>query len=259
MKYTAEMIMCMNGSEKMDTAYLRTLEKKDSFSRAELLAAIKEYGIQVSDSMFKVVLKKLTDAEKIIRVGRNAYCVNKENRRIYEHIYSDLARNIAREIAADFPYLSFSIFELVQLNAFVNHQIAHNVVFVSVESDLGEFVFDKLKEKHPGKVLIYPSIEIYHQYWCDDMIVIQKLISESPTGNGEKWHTRIEKMLVDIFADDVQKESFSESELAGIYEDAFLRYAIDESCLFRYAKRRGIQQRLKEYLTTNTNVKLRKE
>jgi hypothetical protein len=252
------MIMCENGSEKMDTAYLRNLEKKDSFSRAELLAAIKEYGIQVSDSMFKVVLKKLLDAEEIIRVGRNAYCVNDGNRRVYEHRYSELACNIAREIAADFPYLSFSIFELVQLNAFVNHQIAHNVVFVSVESDLGEFVFDNLKEKYPGKVLIYPSIEIYHQYWCDDMIVIQKLISESPTGNGEKWHTRIEKMLVDIFADDIQKESFSESELAGIYEDAFLRYAIDESCLFRYAKRRGTQQRLKEYLTTNTNVKLRK-
>lgn len=243
----------------MDTAYLRILAKKDSFSRAELLAAIKEYGIQVSDSMFKVVLKKLLDAEEIIRVGRNVYCVNEGNRRVYEHRYSELACSIAREITADFPYLSFSIFELVQLNAFVNHQIAHNVIFVSVESDLGEFVFDNLKEKYPGKVLIHPSIEIYHQYWCDDMIVIQKLISESPTGNGKKWHTRIEKMLVDILADDIQKESFSESELPGIYEDAFLRYAIDESCLFRYAKRRGIQQRLKEYLMANTSVKLRKE
>jgi hypothetical protein len=248
----------MNGSDKMDTAYLRALEKEDSFSRAELLAAIKEYGIQISDSMFKVKLKKLIDTEKIIRVGRNAYCVNKGNRRIYEHRYSDLACNIASEITADFPYLSFSIFELVQLNDFVNHQIAHNVIFVSIESDLGEFVFGKLREKYPGKVLIYPSIEIYHQYWCDDMIVIQKLISESPTGKGEKWCTRIEKMLVDIFVDDIQKESFSESELANIYEDAFLRYAIDESCLFRYAKRRGTQKRLKEYLTMNTNVKLRK-
>jgi hypothetical protein len=215
--------------------------------------------MQISDSMFKVILKKLIDTGKIIRVGRNAYCVNEGNRRAYKYKYSDLACSIAGQIMADFPYLSFSIFELVQLNAFVNHQIAHNVVFISVESDLGEFVFDKLKEKYPGKVLIYPSIEIYHQYWCDDMIVIQKLISESPTGNVEKWHIRIEKMLVDIFVDDIQKESFSESELAGIYEDAFSMYAIDESCLFRYAKRRGTQQKLKEYLMTNTNVKLRKE
>jgi hypothetical protein len=243
----------------MDTEYLKILERKDSFSRAELLAAVKEYGIQISDSMFKVVLKKLIDAEKIIRVGRNAYCVNEGNRRGYEYRYSELACSIAEQIKADFPYLSFSIFELVQLNAFVNHQIAHNVVFVSVESDLGNFVFDKLKEKYPGKVLIYPSIEIYHQYWYDDMIVIQKLVSEAPAGSKEKWHTRIEKMLVDIFVDDIQKESFSESELVGIYEDAFARYAIDESCLFRYAKRRGTQQRLKEYLMTNTNVKLRKE
>jgi hypothetical protein len=249
----------MNGCEEMDTAYLTNLEKKDSFSRAELLAAIKEYGIQISDSMFKVVLKKLIDAEKIIRVGRNAYCVNEENRRVYEYRYSDLACGIAGQIKENFPYLSFSIFELIQLNAFVNHQIAHNVIFISVESDLGDFVFDILKEEYPGKVLIYPSIEIYHQYWCDDMIVIQKLISEAPTGIGEKWHTRIEKILVDIFVDEIQKASFSESELAGIYEDAFAGYAIDESCLFRYAKRRGAQNKLKEYLVTNTNVKLRKE
>ena len=186
------------------------------------------------------------------------YGVNEESRRMYEHEYSELARSIAKQMKEDFPYLSFSVFELVQLNAFVNHQIAHNVIFVSVESDLGDFVFDKLKEKYPGRVLIYPSVEIYHRYWCDDMIVIQKLTSEAPMGIREKWHTRIEKMLVDIFADDIQKESFSESELAGIYEDAFAGYAIDESCLFRYAKRRGAQRKLQEYLAANTNVKLRK-
>jgi hypothetical protein len=35
-------------------------------------------------------------------------------------------------------------------------------------------------------------------------------------------------MLFDIFTEDIQKESYSKSELAGIYEDAFLKYAIDE-------------------------------
>ena len=138
----------------MDTAYLKTLEKKDSFSRAELLAAMEKNGVRISDSMLKVVLKRLMDAEEIIRVGRNAYCVNEESRRMYEHEYSELARSIAKQMKEDFPYLSFSVFELVQLNAFVNHQIAHNVIFVSVESDLGDFVFDKLKEKYPGRVLI---------------------------------------------------------------------------------------------------------
>jgi hypothetical protein len=49
MQYYAEMIMLMNGSEKMDTAYLRNLEKKDSFSRVELLATTKAgEGVQLS-------------------------------------------------------------------------------------------------------------------------------------------------------------------------------------------------------------------
>ena len=77
---------------------------------------------------------------------------------------------------------SFRIFELVQLNEFVNHQIAHNVIFVSVESGWGSYVFDSLKDQYVGKILLNPSVEIFHQYWSDDMIVIQKLVSESPKG-----------------------------------------------------------------------------
>ena len=43
---------------------------------------------------------------------------------------------------------------------------------------MGGFVFDTLKKKYPGKVLINPTSEIYHLYWYDDMIVIEKLVSE---------------------------------------------------------------------------------
>ncbi len=63
------------------------------------------------------------------------------------------------------PFLEYRIFELVQTNEFLNHQIAHNSVFVYVEADLGDFVFETLKEKFPGKILLNPSVEEYHLYW----------------------------------------------------------------------------------------------
>lgn len=89
----------------------------------------------------KVLLKKLLDTGKIVRVGRNSYCVVDEQVKKYHYNYSELANEVAGIIIKEFPYLQFTIFELVQLNAFVNHQIAHNVVFVSVEADLRVILF----------------------------------------------------------------------------------------------------------------------
>lgn len=94
------------------------------------------------------------------------------------------------------------------------------------------------------KVLLNPTPELYHQYWYDDMIVIGKLVSEAPMGQTEKWHTRLEKLLVDLMTDSILLSSVSESEFKTIYEDAFSKYAIDERCMFRYAKRRAADKRI---------------
>ncbi|WP_431309861.1 DUF6577 family protein, partial [Staphylococcus aureus] len=77
------------------------------------------------------------------------------------------------------PYLDFRIFELVQLNEFVNHQIAHNIVFVSVEGELEADVFNTLWEKHKGSVLLKPDADELFRYMNEDMVVIIKLPTES--------------------------------------------------------------------------------
>lgn len=73
-----------------------------------------------------------------------------------------------------------------------------------------DFVFDSLKEKYQGKVLINPTVDIYHQYWSDNMIVIIKLTTEAPKGKKESWHTRLEKILVDIMSEPLLIASISE-------------------------------------------------
>lgn len=135
-----------------------------------------------TESSCRFVLQKLLDSGSIARVGRNNYCVNDKTSRKYTHEYSDLATSVAGKIRETYPELDFRIFELVQLNEFVNHQIAHNAVFIFVEGDLGEYVFDTLKEEYAGHILLNPNADMYHQYWADDMLVIKKLITEAPKG-----------------------------------------------------------------------------
>ena len=243
--------------DRMMSYYLKLLENRVKFSRTDLLEAMKGSGIEISEASFKITLQKLLKNGLIVRVGRNAYCVAQNGTEVYSYEYSKDARNVAFFLEEKFPYLDFTIMDFVQLNEFVNHQLAHNVIFVSVEGDLGKFVFDALKEIYPGKVLINPTPEIYHQYWYEGMIVVCKLISESPMGKNEKWNTRIEKLLVDVLTNSILQSSISKSELPNIYEEAFAKYAIDESCMFRYAKRRGAEKKIREFINKNTNIQLR--
>lgn len=241
----------------IERRYFEGVSGTTQFTRKELLESFRMAGYMLSDASFYKRIEELVKDGQIIRVGRNVYSLPDDKRLLYEYKYSELAEEVAQEISQEYPYVNFSIFEFVQLNDFVNHLIAHNVIFLSVDTEVMEFIFESLKEKYPGKVLINPSIEIYHQYWSDNMIVILKLTTEAPKGQKIPWHTRLEKLLVDIVAEPLLLESISQGEYPQIYTDAFERYIIDESGLFRYARRRRAANKIKKLIREETGIVLR--
>ncbi|WP_294153722.1 DUF6577 family protein [uncultured Selenomonas sp.] len=243
----------------MEAAFLGQLQGRSWFSREELSSAMEAVGLHLGAANFKSKLQKLLVEGRIARAGRNAYYVPQEGVRPYTYEASPLACEIAGILQAAFPFADFTIFELVQLNEFVNHQLAHNVFFVDADGDTLDFVFDTLKENYPGKVLLRPSVKTYHTYWTNDMIVLQRLVTEAPREKKQRWQGRLEKILVDLAASSLMRSIVSPSEYPAIYEGAFERYVIDESTLFRYAKRRGTEQRLRTFLAEETGIRLRLE
>ena len=241
----------------LEKRYYDGLMDVTRFTRKELLESFRMAGYMLSEASFCKKVEELVKNGQIIRVGRNVYSLPDDKRLVYEHKYSELAEEVALEIAQQYPYVNFSIFEFVQLNDFVNHLIAHNVIFLSVEADIIDFVFETLRDKYPGKVLINPTVEIYHQYWSDNMIVLGKLTTEAPKGQKVSWHTRLEKLLVDIMAEPLLLASISRAEYPHIYEDAFDRYIVDENGLFRYASRRKVIKKIKELIRKETDIVLR--
>lgn len=237
--------------------WIQYLDNTSNFSRADMMNAFEASGDKLSSPLLKKKLQEMLDNGTVARVGRNAYCVPKNGEKPYAYRYSDLANEVAETVSKAHPLLMFSVSELVQINEFTNHQIAHNIIFLSVEGDVVDFVFDKLKDKYPGKVLLNPTSDLFHQYWYDNMIVVEKLITEAPKGKPKDWCARIEKVLVDIMTEPLWAESISESELPAIFEGAFERYVIDESCLFRYAKRRTAEKKIRGFITNQTTVKLK--
>ena len=189
---------------------VHNLSHQKNFSREDFITAFQKKNKRKDSGRYN--FQKLLENGDIYRVGRNSYRIAEDSKRNYSYLYSELSLDLAKKIEEQYPELDFRIFELVQLNEFVNHQIAHNVIFVSVESGLGTYVFDSLKEQYTGKILLNPSVETFHQYWSDDIIIIKKLISESPKGERDVWETKLEKILVDLVADKLLLSCVSRGE-----------------------------------------------
>lgn len=236
--------------------YLKILGNMPVFDKSIFFDVVKEKENTYSDRTLEKILNANINAGNIARVGRNAYCIQGDLKQ-YRYEYCELSNHIANILYSDFYHLDFRIMELYQLNRFLNHQIAHNAIFVFVEKDISISVFERLKKDYAGRVLINPSEKDFFNYRLEDIIVVKNLLTESPKGKTQFWHTDLEKLLVDLFSDKLLKEMFSESELPSIFETSFANYIIDESKMFRYAKRRKADKRIKQFIDCDTTVKLR--
>ena len=143
-----------------DSRYFEGVKNQKCFSRQQVLQSFRNAGYKLSDSSFYKRFASMVKHGDLARVGNGLYCLPGNNARPYDHEYSDLAIEVASLIQEQYPLVDFSIMELIQLNDFVNHQLSHNVLFLSVESDVIEFVFGMLKNQYFGKVFINPTPEM---------------------------------------------------------------------------------------------------
>ena len=196
-------------------------------------------------------MKQLSADNKIIKTSRCSYsCLVKES---YHYDLSETAKNISLSIQKRFPLVNYQIWELYQINEFVNHQMAHNTIFVDVENELEESIFNFLFEDYQH-VLFKPTFNEYYKYSKDETIVVKKLISESPSFVNEYHQASLEKILVDLFGKGISGSIISQSEYKAIYEDCFKKYQINTSALFRYARRRGNNKTIMKFIEENTNI-----
>lgn len=238
---------------------LEYLKLNDIFSKQKYFNVLSNNGYNKTQNSFFVSFQKLINNGFVQRVGRNAYQIAKSNLHYYEHSYSNLANNISNCIKNNHNYMNYIIFETTQLNEFINHQISRNTIFVFIDGDVIDFAFNTLKDTFNNMVMLSPSIKEFNQYRSEDMIVLRKLVSESPQNLNKTWQITLEKMLVDIMAEAILKEILAESEYKYIYETAFNKYIIDESKMFRYARRRGIAEKIRDFIEKETIVSLKVE
>ena len=237
---------------------IKHLPVDESFTKQQFSNKVRETNADYSDSSVSWLLSELKREQRIASIGRGVYIrvTEESGKREYNYDHLEAYLEIEQAVSREFPLIEFQMWEMYQMNEFVNHLFGRNTIFVEVENMCEASVFEMLHERFPD-VLFCPSKDMYYrQRGNDDTIVVQKLVSEAPKpviGHSAP----LEKLLVDLFSKKLTGRLVSRSEYQGIYEDAFSRYSIDETKLFRYARRRHLETEIKTFLKEKTNVELR--
>lgn len=130
------------------------------------------------------------------------------------------------------------------------HQPFQFIDMVEVEKEAVSSVFNFLKEAGYSAFL-KPGKEIINNYLQDaeNSVIIKPLITEAPIQEIENIPTiTIEKLLVDLFADDVIFSAYQGRELSTIFQEAFNAYTVNIKKLLRYADRRKQRAKLADFL-----------
>lgn len=194
-----------------------------------------------------MLIKKLIEDGIITKICNNQYkIVNKRKYHIYrEYDNTKELINLLKEIRYD-----YIIYNITFLNEWLNQLIGKNTIFIEVDKKYFNSIYELLVDNEYKNVLVNPSMQEIEKYSLSDLIIIKPLYSRSPINRKEKSFT-LEKIIVDLFVDDILKKYYSTSELPWIYKQMFKEYAIDEYSLNTYLTRRRIKEKFYEFLKNN--------
>ncbi|MCD8293749.1 MAG: hypothetical protein LUE27_00675 [Clostridia bacterium] len=224
--------------------YLQGVLGKDTFTKQDLRQSFIDAGYTLGNTSFTMELQKMVTENIIRRLQKNTYTLD-TSKVFYRHIYTDEAIEIATWLHDQFKYLTFVIFELDQLNAFLNHLIARNVIYVFVEKECVSYIFEVLYEKYNRSVLRDPTLDMFGLYFDTNTIVVLPLVKQYPADKMVFWHENLEKFLVDSIAEPTIRTTFSSGEYPGMFRQAFESFRINKASLMRYARRRHADEKLR--------------
>lgn len=187
------------------------------------------------------------------RIGRGKFETGKGKNYIPE--ITPKLKSLYSKLKKEYPYLEICIWNTSALNEFMLHQSGNFYVMVEVEKEATQSIFYFLKEANYS-VFIDLTNDILDKYLPNnkDSIIITSLVTEAPTQtiNGVIT-TSIEKMLVDIFCDEVIFSAQQGTEMRTIFKEAISKYTVNESRMLRYADRRRKKEVFKKYINSISN------
>lgn len=190
------------------------------------------------------------------RVKRGAYKLEENKRSWKPELLPDLIK-INAHLREKFPYLSCCIWSTKWLLDFTHHMPVKDFILVDTERETEEAVFYYLQDTQTNySVYLKPSRSEIDNYLGskENSIVVRSLISQAPLMEiGGIQIPKLEKIMVDLVADDALLRAYQGKELKTIYENILNTYTINYSTLRRYSQRRNKWNKVKSYIEESSN------
>ena len=217
---------------------IRFAINKQSFSRKELF----ENFCNLSEKSLSQQLYRLLKSNRLVRLTQGVYRLP-----VSLFAVSDEIKQLNEMLKKQFPFADFCLWSSNVLMPFMHHIPNLNFVYVDVENDVAESVFNFLKINQTKSIFFRPNKEEFYRYITGkEAIIVRGLISESPLQMVENVLVpTLEKVLVDIVGD-VEFDFLQGAEITYFYRNVLERNEINKRKLLRYASRRGRRKEVEQ-------------
>ncbi|MDR3180788.1 MAG: type IV toxin-antitoxin system AbiEi family antitoxin domain-containing protein [Prevotellaceae bacterium] len=221
------------------TDILHYASKNGQFTRKNLIVYLESLHHTVSPNAVWLQLNRLVENGELKRVARGVYSLSSSSRS-FTTFMSDEIKTLNKQIKAQFPFLSYCVWNSNDIVRYMRHIPNFNYIYVDTARDTVESVFDYISSMNAKRVFLMPDKEEYDRYISGtEAIIVRPLLSEAPMKLLEGFNIpTIEKILVDM-AGDVEFSFMQGSEINYFYANIKEQHKINERKLLRYASRRG--------------------
>lgn len=237
----------------------RHFKSKAVFETQDIVAFYEQTEKDIKQTTVNWRIHTLVQSGVLQRIGRGKFTLGEGKNYIPE--ISSVTKAIFKKLKAEFPYANLCVWNTSILNEFMQHQPNRFFVLVETDKETTNSVFYFLRDsdsyRNKKSVFVEPTSDILEKYIVNEknVFIVKPLISEAPTQNINGVETAtIEKMLVDIYSDDVIFSAQQGAEMRTIFKEAFAKYTINQSKMLRYADRRRKKEELTKFAKTISNL-----
>ena len=229
---------------------------REYFTREDLFEFYRYFEPDLKEGTFGWRIYNLKNKNIIRPLKRGFYVISNQPK--YKPELSHELVKLAKRITHKFEDTKYCIWETEWLNEFSQHQASKKTILIEIEKDFVESLYYELRDSSRNELYLNPDDKDINFYIAESNypVIIKKLITRSPiarrTEKKVKFYTPLlEKILVDLFAEERLFYYLQGSELMHIYESAISNYVINFTKLFSYAKRREREHEIKQFMTNH--------
>ncbi len=234
-----------------DNIYSIAHQQGGLFTRKQLVKSLRADADGVSERSLAVLLNRMIDDKKIVRVERGVYQLNSAEKQEFVCSPTLALARINDTIRCKFPFVDYCVWHSSALAPLMQHVPAVQLTLVDVERAAMEAVFLALQATEPkAQILLNPSKKECERYISNsEVIVVRPFVKEAPCRLiGNCSVPTMEKMLVDAIAYK-ELQYLHGNEIYTVFRNAFDTYSINRHRLLRYASRRNRKSIVEQILS----------